>query len=106
MVLIQRELKVGQSTGVRQEGRSAGQETMRWFGTKSRRQSGVSPELRRHSCRCFICGACSLGGEWRDNCEGAQATLDRSLCSEVAPDTIFDPHRTTVVKQTLLSSQA
>lgn len=41
-----------------------------------------------------------------ERCEGAPAALDRSLCSEVAPDTICDPHRTTFVRQMLLSSQA
>ena len=43
MVLIQRELVVGQSTGVRQEGRSTSHETtIRGFGTENRRLSCVS----------------------------------------------------------------
>lgn len=69
MVLIQRELGFGQSTGVRQEGRSTGHETRRrGFGAEWEAALASLLRYKRQSCRHFLCVQSLEAAEWRGNC--------------------------------------
>lgn len=95
LVLTQRELVVGQSTGVRQEGRSMSHETtIRGFGTENRRLSCVSYWAMKAQLQ-MLC--MWYAQPWRE----AEATVKkptpswtiRCLCSVVASDSRVEDGR-------------